>query len=134
MAVKISVEDNFQELEDKVSQLKEIGEKIINEVFWNEGAELITKEIDKLLPVSGRKWKGKKAAAKGKLPFQKITSNLSVTIHSKKAYNYLYFPDDGSNTVKHAGNQQFMLRGAQYASGDIVDLCIEKLVEAIENG
>ena len=54
---------------------------------------------------------------------------LSVTIKTVNAYNYLYFPDDGSNTKKHAGNQQFMASGAENASDRIMELCIGHLTE-----
>lgn len=54
---------------------------------------------------------------------------LSVTIKTVSTYNYLYFPDDGSNTKKLAGNQQFMASGAESASDRIMELCIGHLTE-----
>lgn len=131
MAVSFSISDSFEELQNKLSHLQNEGEDIVNDVLWNEGAEQIQEEIGRLLPESGRTWKGKKAPAKSALPFSTIKSNLAVTINSKKPYHYLYFPDDGSNTMKHAGNQHFMLRGAENQAGNIIDLCIDRLTQAM---
>lgn len=104
--------------------------KHINDVLWNEGANLIQQSIQQLLPESGRTWRGKKPAAKRGAPFT-VTDRaaLSVEVGTKYAYHYLYFPDDGSTTRKHAGNQQFMLRGAEAQQAHILDLCVARLVE-----
>jgi predicted small lipoprotein YifL len=61
--------------------------------------------------------------------FTQSNGPLSVTIAARGRYGYLYFPDDGTNTKRHAGNQQFMMRGAENATAQIVDLCIGKLTE-----
>lgn len=102
---------------------------VVNDILHGEGAELIKDRIMGLLPASGRTWKGKRAAASSTMPFKHEAETLAVTVKSKPAYNYLYFPDDGSNTVRHAGNQQFMKEGGESAAGDIIDLCIAKLVD-----
>lgn len=107
-------------------------EQVINEYLAGEGGDLISQKIHELLPVSGRSWRGKKAAAKSTDPFRKTTSNLSVKIHTKSGYHYLYFPDDGSNTNHHYGNQQFMFGGASGASDKIANEIIKKLVEKME--
>ena len=104
---------------------------LIDDVLRGEGAEEIKKEIAPLLPVSGRSWKGKARPAIEAMPqrFTQENGSLSVTIKASGTYHYLYFPDDGSNTKKHAGNQEFMRRGAENASSRIIDLCIGKLTE-----
>ncbi len=107
-------------------------EEIINEYLAGEGGDLISKKIHDLLPVSGRNWRGKKAAAKSTDPFRKTAGNLSVKVHTKSGYHYLYFPDDGSNTNHHYGNQQFMFDGASGASNEIANEVIERLVEKME--
>lgn len=105
---------------------------VINQTLWNEGGQMITDAIMQLLPQSGRSWVGKKPAAKSSAPFTQVNENLSVTVKTKSAYNYLYFPDDGSTTRKHAGNQQFMLGGATNQQDAIIELCIGKLTQIIE--
>lgn len=105
--------------------------KIITEVLHNEGAKEIQDKIRNLLPASGRRWKGKKAPARSVNPFTQTNGVLEVTVKSTGAYGYLYFPDDGSNTQRHAGNQQFMKKGAEDATGRIIDLCLGKLTEKL---
>lgn len=122
--------DNLMELMMRAAQ----PEPIINDVLYGFGAEEIEHGIQKLLPRSGRYWKGRKAPASATQPFVQENGNLSVTVKTKPAYHYLYFPDDGTNTKHHAGNQQFMLRGAESKSEGIAGKIAEKLVEQIEGG
>lgn len=109
--------------------------QIINKVLRSEGAEEIKKQIARLLPSSGRHWKGKAPAASSAMPgrFDQDNGELSVTIAARGKYHYLYFPDDGSNTRKHAGNKQFMLHGAEAAAPKVVEMCVGKLAEAFNN-
>lgn len=109
--------------------------QIIDKVLRTEGAEEIKKQIARLLPSSGRHWKGKAPAASSAMPgrFDQDNGELSVTIAARGKYHYLYFPDDGSNTRKHAGNKQFMLHGAEAAAPKVVEMCVGKLTEAFNN-
>lgn len=128
-------EDNLQELQQMLSQLPNEGEKIITNVFHNEGAEEIEKGIRVLLPESGKKWEKKKIPAKKakkSIGFRKAESgNLNVIVGTTYNYHYLYFPDDGENTENHYGNQQFMKKGAESKTGKILDVCIEQLTQRI---
>lgn len=109
-----------------------IAEKIINETLLDSGQMLIKEKIMNLLPESGRTWNGKAPAAKSTEPFLHVQEeNLSVTVRTKTTYHYLYFSDDGSNTIRHEGNQQFMKRGGDEAATQIVDDIIEKLLKKI---
>lgn len=119
----------FERLENTLKNYEGDAEKRINEVLWNEGGDIIEERINKLLPVSGRTWRGKKKAAKFAEPFTRTQENLAVIVKTKSAYNYLYFPDDGTNTRKHAGEQYFMHGGAIDAQDEIIDRCIVKLTE-----
>lgn len=102
----------------------------VNTLLHKDAGQLIQKNIQQLLPESGRTWSGKKTAASKAKPFTQDNSEmLAVTVKSKNAYHYLYFPDDGTNTHHHAGNQQFMLRGAEQSTNSIIDLCVGSLVE-----
>lgn len=128
-------EENLQELQQTISQLKEEGEKIVTNILHNEGAEEIEKAIRPLIPESGRKWKNKKQAAKkarNAIRYRKQESgNLTVVVGTTNNYHYLYFPNDGENTKNHYGNQHFMARGAESKVGKIIDICIEQLKERI---
>ena len=111
-------------------------EDAINDVLHNQAGKLIAEAIVPLIHKSGRNWKGKAPSATSVMPFAQEDGNLSVTvgtIKNKKRYQYLYFPDDGSNTYKHAGNQRFMRRGGEAEAGHIVDLCVSELIKAFEN-
>ena len=118
----------FDRLTEHIKEYQGDAENVINEVLWGEGAQRINDAIMIFLPRSGRTWRGKAKAAKDAAPFTQTNDNLSVTIHTKGAYHYLYFPDDGSTTRKHEGNQQFMFRGAESEQEHIIDLCIAKLI------
>ena len=129
--------DQFDRLQNAMRLYGEQSGREIDDVLHNEGAELITEEIMRLLPESGRKWKGKKTAAKRTQPFKQFNASLSVTISSKTAYNYLYFPDDGTNTRRHVGYKgkprEFMYRGAENQTGKIMDLYIDRLIKKWES-
>lgn len=112
--------------------------KAVDDVLHNEGGRLIQEEIMRLLPESGRKpWKGKKTAAKRTQPFTQKNESLAVTIRTKSAYHYLYFPDDGTSTKRHVGYKgkprEFMFKGAENQTSRIMDLCINRLIEKWES-
>lgn len=107
-------------------------ERVVNITLHEKAGQLINDEIIKLLPTSGRNWKGKKKAAKSSKPFTQENENLAVTIRTKPAYHYLYFPDDGSNTKRHAGGLDFMKRGAENKQKQIVDTIIDNLITKFE--
>ena len=106
--------------------------RTVDDVLHNEGGKLIQEEIMRLLPESGRTWKGKRTAAKRAQPFTQKNESLAVTVKTKSPYHYLYFPDDGTNTKRHRGEQQFMYRGAENQTNRIMDLCINRLIEKWE--
>lgn len=123
----------FEKLQDKIKNFQGDAEEVINDVLHGEGSQLIQDEIKNLMPVSGRSWKGKKPAAKGAKSLTDMKGNLFVEVKTTSNYHYLYFPDDGSNTRKHAGNQQFFLKGAETQQEPIIDLCVTKLIDSFEN-
>ena len=128
-----SFELDFDEVESLQQKMEEYGagaQRIINDVLHGEGGQTIKDKIHMLIPSSGRHWKGKRAPAASADSLQQVNNEmLAVTIKSKTAYNYLYFPDDGSNTVRHAGGQQFFQHGAEDAAYSVVEMCLGKLTE-----
>lgn len=132
MRFEINISD-VAELEAAMQAYQGNVEKAINEVLHNQAGELLHDEIKRLMPVSGKVWQGKKVAAKLGKSLQVLTGNLSVTVATTKPYHYLYFPDDGTNTQKHVGNQQFFARGAENKKDEIINLCIGRLVDGFEN-
>lgn len=127
----------IERLQAAIQRYSKNAERTINDVLHNEGGRLINDEIMRLLPASGRTWKGKKKAAKLAQPFTQKDGNLAVTIHTKNAYHYLYFPDDGTNTKNHIGYRgeprEFMFKGAENQTGEIIDRCINRLIKEWES-
>ena len=105
---------------------------IVTEVLHDSG-ETIRNAIDPLIPVSGRTFKGHSTGARGS-QWQAYgkAEPLAITVRSKSGYHYLYFPDDGTNTIRHAGNQQFMRRGAEAAAPVILDRAVDALIKDFE--
>lgn len=112
---------------------RDIFMKVINDVLHdNDTAEGVIYAIKSLMPNSRRDWKGKPENAIFSDCFISDTSELlTLTIKTKKPYNYLYFPDDGSNTKNHQGNQHFMKRGADASVSSIAQLCAAQLTDAL---
>ena len=111
-------------------------ERSINEVFHNEAPPLGEEAIYLLMPMSGKTWAGKKAPARTAKSLTKETANLAFAVKSKTVYNYLYFPDDGTNTSNHVGKngipQEFFRRGGEMKQTEIVDHCITRIVSDFE--
>ena len=105
-------------------------EKSINEVLHGEGAELAKDSIYRLMPRSDKKT-GRHARDSKSLT--QDDGNLSVTVVARGKWHYLYFPDDGTTTRRHVGNQQFFRRGAETVTDDIVDRCVNRLITNFEN-
>lgn len=130
-------EKQFEALERAMQNYGDQAGRAVDDVLHNEGGKLISDEITRLLPVSGRKWKGKKTAAKQAQPFMQENGSMSVTVKTKSAYNYLYFPDDGTNTKRHIGYKgnprEFMMHGAENQTSEIIDRCINRLIRTWES-
>lgn len=127
--------EDFERLIKAYKNIPDVADKSINEVLQNEASPIIVKSIQGLIPESNRNWAGKLPAAansKSVAERKKDRKNLSITIGSTSKYHYLYFPDDGTNTRRHIGNQQFFLRGAEAKQSEIIDLCINRLVGDLE--
>lgn len=124
---------DYSEVDSLSTAMQQYGDgalREINDVLHGEGGEKIKEAIQLLLPVSGRTWKGKKAPASAANSLQQVNNEqLAVTIKSRTAYNYLYFPDDGSNTLHHAGGQHFFQTGAEDTADQIIEMCVGKLTE-----
>jgi len=127
-----------KEIERLLSTIKNfpnVAEKSINSVLYTEAPPIITEEIKRLMPVSGATWKGKKNAAKHSNSITERSGerrNLSIVVGTVSDYHYLYFPDDGTNTYRHAGNKRFFERGGQASSQEVVDRCIARVIDDFE--
>lgn len=130
---------NFQIKQEDIIRLQEAmmrfgdeSESTINDYFMGIGANIGVRAITSLLPTSGRTWKGKGKPAKSSNPFQSDFVNLGFSIRSKKKYNYLYFPDQGSGTSLKNNPLEFMDKGLDKVYDDIVDGLLKGLKIKIE--
>lgn len=121
----------FERLQNAMQNFQGNTEETINDVFHNYAGDRAQEDIYRLMPVSNKK-KGKHAK-QGK-SLSNVNGNLSVTVTARGKWHYLYFPDDGSNTRRHAGNQQFFAKGGEAAQDDIVERCITRLINEFEQG
>lgn len=126
--------DSFDKLQRAMAEFKGNVEQVVNDVLHNQGGRLIEDSVRSLIPESHKNWKGKDPPAATANSLLQQDSNLAVTVRTTGKYGYLYFPDDGTNTKNHIGNQQFFLRGAENVSDEIIDLCIERLMNNFEEG
>lgn len=123
----------FQALADRVRAYGDDAEGVVNEVLHEQGGPMIYERINPLIHPSGRTFKGHtRSARKTKWPLYKTDENLAVTVTTRAAQRYLYFPNDGSNTRRHAGGQHFFLRGANAAAPEILDRCMAALTREWE--
>lgn len=133
MKIRLDYEQ-FDGLQKAMEEYQGNTEKAINEVLHNEAGPLIADAVRNLMPQSGKTWKGKKGAAKTSNSLMNVDTNLAVTVKTRGDYGYLYFPDDGTNTRRHVGNQQFFVRGGESVADDIVDRIVNKLINNFEKG
>lgn len=124
----------FERLERAIRSFPGNAEEAINAVLHSEGGQLIQDAIQPLIPQSGKSWRGKKAPARTGHSLRSTNENLAVWVRSTKSYQYLYFPDDGTNTRRHVGDQQFFLRGALSVKGEVIDRCVGRLIQTFEKG
>lgn len=123
----------FDRLQQAIKNFPGDAEKSINNVLHNEASPLIQDAIRRLIPVSGKTWNGKGRPAKTGNSLTDKKENLAIIVRTTTKYSYLYFPDDGTNTRRHVGDQQFFKRGGESQQTEIVDRCIKRLVTDFEN-
>lgn len=100
----------------------------ITEVIHRSGPD-IYERINPLIHPSGRRFKGHSSSATASAwPRYIREQHLAVTVTTKSRYRYLYFPDDGANTRRHAGHQRFFARGAEAAAPGIIEKAMARLM------
>lgn len=114
---------DISRFDEGISVIDKAGKNLsqaINESMSEFASDEIEKNIINILPVGSKDWRGKLPHAASVNPFRHDLIKLGTIVRTKTEYNYLYFPDDGSNTVKHAGNKRFMLKGAEDSADKII--------------
>lgn len=122
--------DVIDELAESIAKYEGSSTRAINKVFHEDAGPIIYGEINPLINPSGRTFKGHSSSATvSAWPLYDTSKDLAVTVKTKPKWGYLYFPDDGSNTRKHAGNQRFFERGGEKAVPKVVERCLKVLTE-----
>lgn len=124
--------DGVEQLGERIAEFGAGAGQIIQGVYEDFGAKEIKQNILPLVHASGRTFKGHRQGAKGAGPekvFTHIVKDLSLVVRTNRPFGYLYFPDDGSTSRKHAGQQHFMQRGLDMSTQTIIERCIAALTE-----
>lgn len=130
---------DFSEAEKLQQAMKDFQggtEDAINDILHNYAGNRAQKDIYAFMPVSdsAKVWAGKAPHAKLSKSLRNVPGNLSITVTTNSKYGYLYFPDDGTSTRRHIGNQRFFERGGEAAIDDIIERCVSRLTNDFEKG
>ncbi len=117
----------WEALEEAMKAYEGDVEKKVNGYLHGKGYEAFEKAIRNAMPQSDRKGKTRHAKTSKSIQDKYPSANLTLTIASKKPFGYLYFPNDGSNTKHHYGNQQFFERGVEQKTNQVIEDMVELL-------
>lgn len=120
------------QVQERMAEYGQGAGRVIQGVYEDFAAKDIKENVLPLVHSSGRVFKGHRQGAKSAGPekvFRHNVNGLELVVRSQTKFGYLYFPDDGSNTKRHAGRQNFMGRGLEQSVPDIVDRCVARLTE-----
>lgn len=124
--------DGVEQLGKRIADFGEGAGHIIQGVYEEYAAKEIKENIIPLIHPSGRTFKGHRQGARSAGPekvFKHSVRELSLIVGTNRAFGYLYFPDDGSTSKRHAGQQHFMDRGLQRSVGGIIERCVAALTK-----
>ena len=134
MSIKYEIDySKIQALEDKMKQIPDNVERIINTYLHKEGIERTTKDITSFIQVS-RPTNGKlKRHARNSKWSKDEQDNLGFTIkarggaaNKKGSYGYLVFPNEGRGP-RNPLEQRFMERGLDRSTPPIIKGLSERL-------
>ena len=122
-------EEDVIKLQQAVSKFGEGAEEVIGEYLENEANEIFSESIISLIPVSE---KGKKHAKFSAPLTGDMEGVMSLYIHTKKPFHYLYFPDSGEGTSKGDAHE-FMEKGVDNQYDTVVNGIIDGLLDKLNN-
>lgn len=121
--------EDLEKIQQSIMDFEGDAEKVINDCLNNEVKELLTNSITNLIPVSDKN----KRHAKSSNPLDgKVRNNLTLWIHTKPKYNYLYFPQNAEGTSKGKSQNDFMDKGIDVEYDNAVNIILEKLQRRME--
>ena len=123
-------EEDLERIQEAIMDFEDDAEKVINDCLANEAKDKFITSINNLIPVSN---KNKKQHAKTSNPLDgKVRNNLTLWIHTKTKYNYLYFPQNAEGTSKGKSPNNFMEKGIDAEYDNVVNEILEKLQRRME--
>ena len=122
-------DEDLLKIQEAITDFEGDAEKVINECLANEVKDKFINSITKLIPVSDRS----KRHAKTSNPLDgKVRNNLTLWIHTKPQYNYLYFPQNAEGQSKGNSPNDFMDKGIDVEYDNAVNMILDKLQNRLE--
>lgn len=123
-------EEDLGRIQEAIINFNDDAERVINDCLANEVRDKLITSITNLIPVSD---KNKKQHAKTSNPLDgKVRNNLTLWIHTKPKYNYLYFPQNAEGTSKSNSPNDFMEKGIDAEYDNVVNIMLDKLQNRLE--
>lgn len=108
-----------------IKQYEGDAEQALGNYLENEADKIFRPSIENLIPVSDKDKKHAKTSA----PLTgDMEGHLSLYIHTKKAWHYLYFPDEGEGTSKGQLPHDFMGEGIEKQYDTVINGMLDALI------
>lgn len=118
-------DDDVNKLIEAIQRYEDNAEDAISNYLETEVPSITKPSIQSLIPVSDRN----KAHARTSAPFtEDMEGKLSIYIHTKKQWHYLYFPDEGEGTSKGQMPHDFMNQGVENEYDTLVNGLLDSLI------
>lgn len=118
-------DEDVNKLIESIQRFQGDAEDAIGQYLQNDVPQITKPSIQNLIPVSDRN----KAHARTSAPFtEDMEGKLSIYIHTKKQWHYLYFPDEGEGTSKGQAPHNFMLEGVENEYDTLVNGLLDSLI------
>jgi hypothetical protein len=122
-------EEDLTRIQEAIMDFGDDAERVVNDCLANEVKDKLITSITNLIPVSDKN----KKHAKSSNPLDgKIRNNLTLWIHTKSKFNYLYFPQNAEGTSKGKSPNDFMDKGIDAEYDNAVNIILEKLQRRME--
>lgn len=122
-------EEDLGKIQEAIMDFGDDAERVVNDCLANEVKDKLITSITNLIPVSDKN----KKHAKSSNPLDgKIRNNLTLWIHTKPKYNYLYFPQNAEGQSRNNSPNDFMEKGIDAEYDNAVNIILEKLQRRME--
>lgn len=121
--------EDLERIQEAIISFSDDAENVINECLANEVNEKLITSITNFIPVSQQ---NKKHAKTSKPLEGKVRNNLTLWIHTKSKFNYLYFPQNSEGQSKNNSPNDFMEKGIDSEYDNAVNMLLDKLQNRME--